>query len=595
MNAPNGGDPRSPHRVLSRTGLASREHRFRPDVRSWTLGLALLALAAAPARAQFTSQFEVLHGFEVSPWAPYATLVQGPDGTLYGTTRYGGVGVAQGGDGGVVFRVQPDGSGFTVLHEFSATSGGGSPYASLVFGPDGALYGTAYIRIGTSDGLVFKIQTDGSGFTTLHEFSYTDGSGPYAGLVVGPDGALYGTTVGGGTYGYGVVFKIEADGSGFVRLHDFDGASEGYTPYAGLVIGPDNALHGTTWAGGAGGYGTVFRVETDGSGFEKLHDFDLTDGGSPDAALVVGPDGALYGTTYAGGTGNGGVVFKIQADGSGFTKLYEFDSSVGGASPQSALVVGPDNALYGTCPTPGGGAVWGRLFRVTADGSAFSTVFSFPDHYASGASPVAGLIVGLDNALYGATTSGGSRNGGVLYKGGGPSSRSRPMARASRSSTSSTALMALRRRVSRSGPMAPCTARRAPEARTVEGASSGSRRTARASRRCTTSPSLAPSAPVAISSSAPTGILRNHCLRWPQGRRHRVPARSAWRRRQRRYTRFFRQLRRRRQSRPGRPRRRRAGRCLRSRRRQRWSGRRLRQLPARRQPHAERPGRRLPG
>ena len=206
------------------------------------------------------------------------------------------------------------------------------------------------------------MNADGTGFTELHDFDSTNGGYPYAALVQGTDGALYGTTPGGGTLGYGTVFKLNQDGTGFTKLQDFDYYPNGGYPYAGLVQGTDGALYGTTYQGGApaparsssstrtapaspcsttstsrpaptpmpgwsrartarstarpieGGtsaYGTVFKLNEDGTGFTKLHDFDYTNGANPYAALVQGADGAFYGTTSNGGPLGGGVVFRL--------------------------------------------------------------------------------------------------------------------------------------------------------------------------------------------------------------------------------------------------------------------------------------------
>src|SRR5262249_18733685 len=145
-------------------------------------------------------------------------------------------------------------------------------------------------------GTLFRAETDGT-FTKLHDFNGSDGNGLGAALVVGPDGALYGSTFNGGTNrcGYGTLFRVATNGS-FNTLHDFNG-SDGANPAAALVVGPDGALYGSNVEGGADGVnGTLFRVETNGT-FTKLHDFNGTDGSHPYAALVVGPDGALYGST----------------------------------------------------------------------------------------------------------------------------------------------------------------------------------------------------------------------------------------------------------------------------------------------------------
>ncbi len=150
-------------------------------------------------------------------------------------------------------------------------------------------------------------------FEVLHAFENPPGN-PFAGLVKGSDGALYGTTYSGGTSGYGTVFKIGEDGSGFTTLHNFN--SNGAYPYAALVSS-GGVLYGTTLEGGTSGNGTVFKIGEDGSGL-TLHNFNFTNGANPSAALVSS-GGVLYGTTYEGGPLGGGVVFRLVdgADGDG--------------------------------------------------------------------------------------------------------------------------------------------------------------------------------------------------------------------------------------------------------------------------------------
>jgi uncharacterized repeat protein (TIGR03803 family) len=249
-------------------------------------------------------------------------------------------------------------------------------YGSTYNDPTNGYYGT-----------LFQLKTDGT-FTKLYDFNGTDGAAPLAALVAGPDGALYGSTSKGGSNfggsafsGYGTLFKLQTNGT-FTKLHDFNG-TDGASPTAALVVGPDGALYGTTQYGGTGqqppqgvlyGYGTLFQVKTNGT-FTKLHDFKFADGVQPVAALAVGPDRALYGTTLYGGTGQPpqggpydgyGAVFQAKINGT-FAKLYDFNGT-NGARPMAALLVGPDGSLYGTTPY-GGPRRGGILFKVVLNRS----------------------------------------------------------------------------------------------------------------------------------------------------------------------------------------------------------------------------------
>jgi len=136
-------------------------------------------------------------------------------------------------------------------------------------------------------------------------------------LLRANDEALYGSTHAGGSYNGGTVFKLNQDGSGYRVLHDFRGA-DGYEPVTALVEGRDGMLYGTTIRGGTFDQGTVFKIGKDGGNFSLLHSFpDIS--GSPWGGIVEGRDGVLYGTTFNYGNQQFGTVFSLNEDGTGFT------------------------------------------------------------------------------------------------------------------------------------------------------------------------------------------------------------------------------------------------------------------------------------
>ncbi len=145
--------------------------------------------------------------------------------------------------------------------------------------------------------------------TTLHSFELSDGSQPTAGLVQGFDGNLYGTTYGGGAHNWGTVFKIATSGGTLATLYSF-AHTDGALPDAPLLQGSDGNLYGTTFAGGLHDKGTVFEITTGGS-LTTLYTFGFTDGANPQAGLVEASDGNLYGTTYEGGAHDFGIVFRL--------------------------------------------------------------------------------------------------------------------------------------------------------------------------------------------------------------------------------------------------------------------------------------------
>jgi uncharacterized repeat protein (TIGR03803 family) len=324
------------------------------------------------------------------------------DGALYGTTTDGGTN-----DDGTVFRINPDGTGYDVICQFGAwlsewVGGGHSP--GLIQARDGALYG-AY-PYGPPDqepnqyGFVYRVNPDGSGFKVLHAFpggASTDGAEPRGLLVQGPDGALYGTTSGGSRFPNswvniigggmiqgppGIVFKINPDGTGYRILHGFGDpaivypVNDGAWPLAGLTLGRDGALYGTTTIGGDNGAGTLFSIKPDGTGYASLCSFrDQSPPGllnwieaqgynSPSRELLLASDGAFYGVIELGGQWNRGEVFRYDPVATNITEVYSFTTNLwDGEGPLGALVQGLDGALYGT--TWGGGLFGGgTVFRL---------------------------------------------------------------------------------------------------------------------------------------------------------------------------------------------------------------------------------------
>ena len=315
----------------------------------------------------------VLKSFIADGCYPYAGLIQGTDGALYGTTKEGGSGGY-----GTVFKLKPDGSGFTVLKDdFDYSTTGGYLYAGLIQATDGAFYGTALLggSGGSSGyGTVFKLNLIGTDFTVLESVLDDCTTGLYAGLMQAADSALYGTASAWWGSGYGSVFKLNLDGTGFTVLKNFDLSTTGGHLEAGLMQGMHGALYGTTIQGGSCGYGTVFKLNPDGTGFTVLKNFDhATTGAYLYGGLIQGVDGTLYGAAEQGGSRGYGTVFKLNPDGTGFTVLQNFDNSTTGAFPRGKLIRGTDGNLYGTT-VQGGSGGYGTVFRLSVGSSPVVTL-----------------------------------------------------------------------------------------------------------------------------------------------------------------------------------------------------------------------------
>jgi len=372
-----------------------------------------LMLAIPPAHA--AAHFQQLKSFGFADQMgqnPYAPLMHGSNGVLYGTTYSGGSKNA-----GTVFRANKDGSGYQVLHHFDG-AGEEFPTYGLVEGSDGALYGTAGNNFvnSTNRGTVFKLNQDGSGYAVLRRFASPGGDGQLPGSVLeGSDGSLYGTASSGGSTNGGLVFKLNKDGSGYVVVRNFGlFPGDGRNPQAGLLQGSDGALYGVTSSGGHTNAGTVFKLNKDGSGYALLRSFDGSaagDGQRPHGTLAQGNDGMLYGVTDRGGASDAGTVFRLNKDGSGYQVVHDFNGS-DGHSPVG-LTEGQDGALFGATSSGGPPGFYnGTAFKLNKDGTGFYLLHSFGSNGGDGLTPRAGMVQGSDGALYGTTTGGGIQGQG---------------------------------------------------------------------------------------------------------------------------------------------------------------------------------------
>jgi len=376
--------------------------------------LTLTLCLGAPSRECAAVDFHVLKNFTETEGAhPFSDLVQGTDGKLYGTTTTGNNST----DHDTIFRINTDGSGFTVLKNLDSPTTGGNCWSGLLLGSDGMLYGTAYYGGTGGDGTIFKLNQDGTGFVVLKNFNAaTTGGSPYAKLIQGGDGVLYGTTYVGGTGNAGTVFKLNPDGSGFTVLKHFVNSTTGGHPTAPVTLGSDGALYGTALQGGYNFNGTIFTLNTDGSGFTVLHQLDSESTGSfPQAGLLLGTDGKFYGSTSDGGDFHGGTIFKMSSEGSKFSVLKSLDPIVDGAVPCGGMIEGANGKIYGTTLHGGRYQSWGTVFEMSTDGSEYRIVKRF-DNATIGSFVYAGVIEGTDGALYGAAAYGGSEDFGTLYR-----------------------------------------------------------------------------------------------------------------------------------------------------------------------------------
>jgi uncharacterized repeat protein (TIGR03803 family) len=302
--------------------------------------------------------FNVIHNFSSA-----STDGIGPLGALAlsGSTFYGTTGQSQTG-AGTVFTINTDGSGFAVIHAFTgSTTDGGGPQQSLVVSGS-SLYGTTKGGGTSNFGTIFQMGTTGSSFSILRSFTGgTDGGGT-ASTPLLSGSTLYATNVN-GSPNSGTLLRINTDGSGFSVLHTFVGGNnDGMFPHDSPLLA-GSTLYGTTELAGSGGDGIIYKINSDGTGFTILHMFtgSITDGSVPFGSMILSGS-VLYGLTEVGGANNDGTIYQINTDGSGFQLLHSFAGAADGEQPYGSLIQS-GSTLYGM--TSGNSDGIATIFSIT--------------------------------------------------------------------------------------------------------------------------------------------------------------------------------------------------------------------------------------
>jgi uncharacterized repeat protein (TIGR03803 family) len=416
--------------------------------------IALVVAAAAIAKAPNETVLYNFTGGSDGANPSNGSLIIDSSGALYGTTVYGGT-LGAGGDG-TVYKLTPHRNGWTrtVLHSFPPTGStpgpdGVNPFAGVIFGSDGALYGTTVFGGNSGNGTVYKLTPPSSGTvwneTVLYNFTGgADGANPSNGsLIIDSSGALYGGTINGGNSGNGTVYKLTPPSSGTVWnetvLYNFMGGADGRYGSSSLIFDSSGALYGTAGGGGNSGNGTVYKLTPPSSGtvwnFTLLYAFagGGADGALPSyAPLIFDRSGALYGTTRSGGPCSGcgsgfGTVYKLTppappvTPGTPWTEtvLHFFTGFSDGNEPDGGVIFDAHGSLYGT--TSQGGAGWGTVYkltppakRTTPESQWTKTVLHNFSAAPDGNNPYSGLIFDPHGNLYGTTSNGGSDAGTVF-------------------------------------------------------------------------------------------------------------------------------------------------------------------------------------
>jgi len=379
---------------------------MKSSIRLLALAFTIVLLITTNTHGQYT----VVHDF-----AGGASDGAAPKGsfTLSGSTLYG-MATSGGSNGvGIVFKINTNGTGFLVLHSFGDPYDGYWPSGSLIMS-GATLYGMTPYGGSNNVGVIFRMNTDGSDYSVLHHFvgGGSDGSRPGGSLLL-LGSTLYGMTSGGGSYSFGTIFKINIDGSGFGILRSFGGyyTNDGSVPN-GSLIHSGGSLYGLATGGACGG-ATIFKINTNGTDFVILRSLGDTDGLNPRGDLIL-QDSVLYGMASGDCGGGIGTVFKISTDGTEFQVLHAFSGGANdGSLPHGSLTLS-GSTLYGMTTDGGDTSIVkvGTAFQIETNGSGFVLLHRFIDGV--GKQPYGDLtLVGSD--LYGMTQQGGSGNHGVIF------------------------------------------------------------------------------------------------------------------------------------------------------------------------------------
>ena len=414
--------------------LASMVRSLQRTVLPLAILCVLPTLAVRPLLAQTFSVIHYFTGNGDGDW-PYGGITLDGGGNLYGTTLDAAP--------GAVFEMKKrDGS--WVLYKLVSLNPnvGAFPGTGVVFGPDGALYGTTLgggsgTRCQGGCGAVYRVtpplapcRSVMCNWTATNLYSFSggqDGSSPgYRNVAFDRAGNLYGTTTAGGDHGMGVIFELTRSGNTWTEtvLHSFTGV-DGATPETGVILDADGNLYGTTAFGGAFNQGSVYQLAHSGSGWvlNTLYSFQAADDGyNPIGGLIFDGVGNLYGSAVFGGSGGGGTIFELSPSGGAWQFTLLAAIPPGGyipGGPTGSLAFGAGGNLYGTTNSNGVYGL-GSVFKLHYNGSGwtYTTLHDFSNSQNDGEFPVPGPTIGPLNTLYGTASNGGLQGMNCIFEAG---------------------------------------------------------------------------------------------------------------------------------------------------------------------------------
>lgn len=347
-----------------------------------------------------------LNNFNLEGASPNGGLTHASNGKLYGITSGGGSNAV-----GVLFEFDLTLNSYLKKVDFSSSTGS-FPLSQLIE-INGSLYGTTV----SSDGSIYEYNPQTNVYSRKTSFpgssQVSKGRSPFGKLVSANNGKIYGLTKYGGLNRDGILFEYNTLNNQFTKKFDFNSQTTGAEPLGGLLFS-NGKLFGLTSVGGSNNSGVLFEYDTLTNLFSKKLDFDSSPNGSnPQNMLLNYGNGKLYGTTPKGGMYDHGTLFEFNKTTKSIRALYHFDPSSSGNSTQGALIKLPNGNLFGVNAS-GGLNSEGTLFEYNITSNTFSVRVNFDN--ITGESPAGGLVYASNGKLYGITSYGGSTGSGTLYE-----------------------------------------------------------------------------------------------------------------------------------------------------------------------------------
>lgn len=361
---------------------------YKSSILILTIALSVLVFSCKSEK----NNTQVLHSFNGSDGdTPKGTM------TLYNNFLYGFTSSGGKNNKGVIFKIVSSGKEYEVLYNFEEGDNnalGNEPHHDAMLFYNNAFYGVTVYGGNNNNGVIFRINPDGSGYTPVHIFKggIDDGAQPHSG-VLEINGVFYGMTAEGGNEGKGVIYKMKPDGTDFSVLYSFH-KSTGHNPHGRLTLGSDgHTVFGMTKTGGSGGFGVVFGFDISDSAYKTIHTFKKgkDDANTTEHGFLTLSNNRLYGSTHYGGEHDKGTIFSVNQDSTDFKIIHSFDDkSDEGYSPYGSLIL-YDGHLYGTTQE-GGENKRGTIFRISTDGKKYETLMSY-DKPTTGEYPIDNVVI----------------------------------------------------------------------------------------------------------------------------------------------------------------------------------------------------------